>query len=95
MRASIAIQPSHFAYSNLAVARFAQGDSHEAIYCLEQAALLKPEWASLHLQLAEAYLRYDRPADAEVSARRAFQMWPDNPRCAQVLADALKRQGKN
>lgn len=94
-RASIAIHPTHHAYTNLAAVRIAQGDTRESLYCLEQAALLRPDWALMHLQLAEAYLRYDRPADAEASARRALTLLPNDERSQRVLADAMKRQGKS
>ncbi|CAN5562624.1 tetratricopeptide repeat protein [soil metagenome] len=93
-RRSIAIEPTHVNYGNLAGIRLAQGDIREAIEDREQAVALKPDLALTHAQLAEVYLRADRPADAEASARRALDLAPDEPRATRVLADALKRQGK-
>lgn len=93
-RASLALEESADAYTGLGNVLVAQGQFREAIACFHEGIKLRPNMAALHLQLADAYLRYNTPADAEASARRALELTPYDPQAKRLLATALERQGK-
>jgi Flp pilus assembly protein TadD len=55
----------------------------------QQALLLAPESATLHLAYAGDLIRLQRYPDAEVEARRSLELWPDNAEAHATLATAL------
>ena len=55
----------------------------------EQALLLAPDSATLHLAYAGDLLRLQRYSDAEVQARGSLELWPDDADAHSTLATAL------
>jgi Flp pilus assembly protein TadD len=91
---SIKIERTHVNVGNLAAARLAQGDLPGAIKYMNESAQLMPTMAAYQVQLADLYLRANRPADAEEHAQRAIELKPDDPNAPRLLAEARKRFGK-
>lgn len=88
------VDNSPLPYANLGIVRLQQGRPQEAITLLETATRRSPRFATAWLNLAEAYLRADRLADAERAAQVAVERAPDDPNAARVLKEARWRLGK-
>lgn len=78
---------------------FANGKYHEAAQKYEKGleaipTLYKKERSMLHLNLAAAYIRLNRLAQAEISATNAARLNPANPKAWYRLAKVLELSGK-
>ena len=78
---------------------FAKGKYHEAALKYEKGleaipALYKKERSMLHLNLAAAYIRLNRLAQAEISATNSARLNPANPKAWYRLAKVLELSGK-
>ena len=68
----------------------AQGRAPEAIACYEHVALLQPESAEAHANLASCYKDAARQDTAIASYRRALQLRPDFPEAFANLVHSLQ-----
>jgi tetratricopeptide (TPR) repeat protein len=69
-------------------AAFARGDNEAAVKAFEAAALKAPELPEVHVNLALAYLRVGRTADAVAKLEQAATLAPDQPRTLFQLGGA-------
>ena len=67
-----------------------QGRAAEAIACYEHVALLQPESAEAHANLASCYKDAARQDTAITSYRRALQLRPDFPEAFANLVHSLQ-----
>ena len=67
-----------------------QGRAPEAIACYEHVALLQPESAEAHANLASCYKDAARQDTAIASYRRALQLRPDFPEAFANLVHSLQ-----
>jgi predicted TPR repeat methyltransferase len=66
----------------------------EAINCCLKAIALKPSYAEAHYNLAQAYKRLEKPAEAEASFREAVKYKPDYAEALDNLGYLLQERGK-
>src|SRR5262245_29971108 len=66
----------------------------KAVVTFELGVQAEPENATLHRELANAYLRSDRPADAEQHYREALRLEPDDIQTNWLLAKIYEDQGQ-
>jgi tetratricopeptide (TPR) repeat protein len=89
-RQAVQADPSNLeAAANLGVAIFKQGRFAESIPFFQQAVAAHPQQASLHNDLAQAYVRVQRPHDAAAEMARACDLEPRNPDYRRFLGDML------
>jgi tetratricopeptide (TPR) repeat protein len=69
-------------------AAFAKGDNEAAVKAFEAAALKAPTLPEVHVNLALAYLRVGRTADAVARLEQAATLAPDQPRTLFQLGGA-------
>ena len=72
------------------VCAWVQGRAAEAIACYEHVALLQPESAEAHANLASCYKDAARQDTAITSYRRALQLRPDFPEAFANLVHSLQ-----
>lgn len=71
-----------------------QGDTAAAIATYTEAQLLSPQSTDVRLNLANACLLADRPADAATAARQALELDPNSAAAYYLLGCALLRQNQ-
>jgi tetratricopeptide (TPR) repeat protein len=73
----------------LGVARRVGGDAQAALQVLEPLAVLHPQWALAHYELALAYGEGERSAEAMSALRRALALKPEMADAWRALGDQL------
>lgn len=71
-----------------------QGDAPGAIAAYQEALRLSPQSTDVRLNLANAYLLADRPADAAAAGRQALELDHNNAAAHYLLGCALLRQNQ-
>jgi predicted Zn-dependent protease len=77
----------------LGVARRVGGDAKAALQVLEPLAVLHPQWALAHYELALAYGERERGAEATSALRRALALKPEMADAWRALGDQLTIAG--
>lgn len=80
------------AHNDLGVLYLNDGQMERARAEFEQAAVLQPKIAMVHVNESFALLALDRPGDAEASARTALKIAPSDCRANLMLGWSLRAQ---
>lgn len=90
----VAANPQDFdAWNNLGNARHVEGDLENALIALQQARVLRPQSALVHINMARVLLALDRHQDACLVFEEAHKLDPQDPLPLLELGRALTSLG--
>jgi tetratricopeptide (TPR) repeat protein len=93
-QAALAEDPDrHEALHYLGLLALQQGDARSAAALVARAVAIRPEVASYHATVGEAYWALGQPSRAIASYRESLRLFPDNAEALSNLGSMLKAEG--